>query len=113
MQCGGGGGYGTWGFGKHGLVALGVLGAVGMFDVGRQRHMAVALHQGVGVIAPVVGKHQTEQCSCGVRPAAQQRGTQAVLLAGRTVQRQGGADFGLLADPHVRRHLVAAEYALD
>ena len=36
---------------KHGLVAALVLGLIGVGDIGRQGHMAVRSHQGVGIVA--------------------------------------------------------------
>jgi hypothetical protein len=48
---------------------------IGVLDVGRQRHVAVALHQRVGVVARVVAQHKAEQGAVGIGPAAQQRGT--------------------------------------
>ena len=51
MQRGRGGCNRAGVFGKHGLVALHVVGRVAVGDVGRQRHMAVALHHGVRVVA--------------------------------------------------------------
>ena len=97
---------------KHGLVTLGILGGVGVRDVRGQRHVAVALHQGVGVVPVVVGQHQPVQRAVGVRPAPEQRGTEAVAAAS-AVHADRAADFGFFADTHVGSDLVAAEHPLD
>ena len=55
---------------EHGLVALLVVGRVGVRDVGRQRHVAVARHQRVGIAR---SKREAEQRAVFVRasgPAA-------------------------------------------
>ena len=119
MQRRGGRGHGTGGFGKHGLVALGVLRRVRVcalllaLNIGRQRHVPMALHQGVGVIAGVVGQHKTKQRPVGIGPAPEQGGAEAVGRAGGGVQGDGRPDLGLFAHPHVRGHLVAAQHALN
>ena len=82
-------------------------------DIGWQRNVAVALHQRVRVIARVVGQHKTKQRPGRIGPAPQERGTQAVGVAGRAVQRHGFAYGGLFAHAHVRGHLVAAQHAFD
>ena len=118
MQRGGGGGHGAGVLGEHGLVTLRVLRRVGIYavllarDVGWQRNMAVALHQRVRVVARVVGQHKAKQRPLRVGPAAQQRGAQAVGLAGCAMQRHGVTHGGLFAHAQMCRHLVAAEHAL-
>ena len=105
-------------FGKYGLIALGVLRCIRVialllaFDVGRQGHVAVTLHQGKRVVARVVREYKSEQRPICIRPAAQQGGAQTIGLARSTVQRHRGPDLRLFADPHVRCHLVAAQYTL-
>jgi hypothetical protein len=99
MQRGCGCGHGAGVAGKHGLVAALVVSGVGMGDVGRQRHVAVALHQGMGLVAEA----QVKQRAVGFGPAPEQRGG----VAARHGQR--GAHRRLLADLHVGHHLVAGQ----
>ena len=95
--------------GKDRLVALGVFGRVGVGDVGRQRHVAVALHQGVRVVATVVRQHEAEQRAVGIRPAPEQGGAQAICA----IEPDRGTHLGFFADPHMRCHLVAAQHPFD
>jgi hypothetical protein len=88
---------------EHGLVAALVLGAVAMFDIGRQRHMAMLLHQAVGLGA----EPEAKQRAVVLGPAAQQLGAEAA----DHVQQRARQRF--LADLHVCDHLVAVEHALD
>ena len=60
VQGGSGGGYSAGVFGKNGLVAQGVLGRIAVGDVERKRHMAVALHQRVGVVTQIIAQHKTK-----------------------------------------------------
>jgi len=96
-------------FGKDGLIALGVFGRVGVFDVGGQRHVAVALHQGVRV----AGQAQPKQRPVGVGPAPEQRSGEGGLPIGTGGHAQHGAGGGLFAHLHVCHHLAVAQHALD
>ena len=89
--------------GEDGLVALDVLRRVAVLDVGRQRHMAMPLHQGMGIVA----EGEPEQRAVGVGPAALQGGGEAALHGQRRAHRR------LLAHLHVRGDLVVAQHALD
>ena len=119
MQRGGGGRHRAGVFGEHGLVTLRVLRRVRVSavllacNIGRQRNMAVALHQRVRVVARVVGQHKAKQRPGRIGPAPQQCGAQAVGVAGRAVQRHGFAHSGLFAHAQMRGHLVAAKHAFD
>jgi hypothetical protein len=99
MQRGCGCGHGAGVAGKHGLVAALVVSGVGVGDVGRQRHVAVALHQGMGLVAEA----QVKQRAVGFGPAPEQRGG----VAARHGQR--GAHRRLLADLHMGHHLVPGQ----
>ena len=85
--------------GEHRLVTLGVFRGVGVFDIGRQRHMAVAFHQRQWV----GGKAQVEQ-----RPfrsgTAQHLGVEGVGEAHPAARprRFAGAQVG--------QHLVAGQH---
>jgi hypothetical protein len=115
-------GHGAGGAGKYGLVALAVLGGVGVvvgvlmaLDVGRQRQVAVALHQLPGALAGRAVQCKAEQRAVFVRPAAQQawRQSRPLAPAGHV---HGAAALGLLADLHVGHHLVdlaAGEHTFD
>ena len=119
VQRGRGRGHGAGCAGEDGLVALVVLGFVGVvaavllaFDVGRQRQVAVALHQLPRRLAggPVQG--EAKQRAVGIGPTRQQRGVEAAARrAARHVHR--GAGQRLLADLHVRHDVIAGEHALD
>ncbi|MCY1504708.1 hypothetical protein D9M68_388890 [compost metagenome] len=107
MQRGRGRGHGAGHAREHGLVAALVVGRVGVRDVGRQRHVAAALHQRIRVFAGVALEAEAEQRAVFLGPAAQQRGAKAAHHLER------GAHGRLLADLHVRDHLVALQHALD
>jgi hypothetical protein len=106
MQCGGRRGHCARHAREHGLVAARVVGRIGVRDVGRQRHVAAALHQRIRVFAGIA-EAEAEQRAVFVGPAAQQRGAKAADHL------QRGAHRRLLAHLHVRDHLVALQHALD
>ena len=87
--------------GKHRLVTPLVIAGFGL-NVGRQRHMPVALHEHHGVVA----EPQVKQLPLRIRPAAQQGG----LKAARHVQHR--AHCRALADLKVRGHLKVGQGAL-
>ena len=91
-----GGSHGTGLACEHGLVAALILFVVGVGDVGRQGHMAVAGHERVGVVA----ESEAEDGAVFMGPAAEQGGGEA------TVHVQHGAGCGLLAHLHVGGHGV-------
>jgi hypothetical protein len=101
MQRCRGGGHRAGVAGEDGLVALRVVGGVGVGDVGRQRHMAVLFHQRVGLATEL----EAEQRAARIGPAPQQPGAEAAARAARHVER--GAGQRLLADLHVGDHFVA------
>ena len=81
-------------------------------NVGRQRNVAVALHERVGIVPHIVGQHEAKQGPLRIGPTPQQRGPQSVRMAGRAVQRDGFANGRLFAHPQVRGYLVAAQHTL-
>ena len=92
---------GTWLAGKHRLVAPLVVAGFGL-NVGRQRHMPVALHEQHRVVA----EPQVKQLPFRIRPAAQQGGRKAACHV------QHRAHCGSLADLKVRGHLKLGQGAL-
>ena len=113
MQRGGGCRHRTGVLGKYGLVALRVLCRICVGDVGRQRHMAMAFHQRVGIIALVIAEHKAVQRAFRVGPSAQHRGAKAVFMACGASHLERSAHFGLFADAHMGGYLVAAQYAFN
>ena len=88
--------------GEHGLVAGRVIVGVGVFDVGRQRHMAVLFEQ----LQRVGREAQMKQRIVGPR-AAQHFGIEGLR---KTNSAAGPWRF---ARPHMRPDLVAVEHPLD
>ncbi len=74
-----------------------------MRDVGRQRHVAVALHQSVRLVA----QDEAKEGALGIGPASGQRGGEAAVHCQRR------AHGRLLADLHVCHHLALLQHALD
>ena len=114
VQGGGGRGHCAGLAGKNGLVALAIFGRIGVvaagllaLNVGRQRQVAVLLHQlpGSGLLWAV--QRQVEQGAIGLGPAAQQRGIKTAVVQA-AAQMQAGSGQGFFADLHVGHHLVAA-----
>ena len=95
-RCGG-----TWLAGKHRLVTPLVIAGFGL-NVGRQRHMPVALHKYHGVVA----EPQVKQLPLRIGPAAQQGGRKAACHV------QHRAHCGALAHLEVRGHLKVGQRAL-
>ena len=111
-----GGGHSTGVAGEHGLVAFAVVRGIGVVaalllacDVGRQRQVAVALHQLPGgfALGPVQG--QAKQWPLGIGPAAQQGGIKTAV-ASPPGHEQGGPRQGFFAHLHVCHHFMGAAF---
>ncbi len=82
-------------------------------NVGRQRQVAVLLHQLPGICILRAVQRQVKQGALGIGPAAQQRGIKTAVVQA-AAQMQAGSGQGFFADLHVGHHLVAAgQHALD